>query len=144
MKIKRLLVKFEDYIVSESMNLIMTFLNITLVVCVTGHYIGCFFFYFGMDEYRADPNNGWLIEEDQIDQSFYTQYVTSAYWAFTTMAAVGYGDITPSTNTERTYGMLIIIFSSFIFAYCINSIGTIISNYNRIATVFRERMMYVN
>ena len=72
MKIKRLLVKFEDYIVSESMNLIMTFLNITLVVCVTGHYIGCFFFYFGMDEYRADPNNGWLIEEDQIDQSFYT------------------------------------------------------------------------
>ena len=144
MKIKRLLMKFEEYIVSDQMNLIVTFLNITVLICFTAHYIGCFFFYFGMEEYRNDKESGWLPPEDLIKENFGTRYVTSVYWAFTTMAAVGYGEIRPRTEVERTYGMAVIIFSSFIFAYCVNSIGSIISNYNRIATMYRERMLYVN
>ena len=66
------------------------------------------------------------------------------YWAFTTMAAVGYGEITPVEPNEVAYAMVIIIMSSFMFAYSVNSIGTIVSNYNALATKYRERMMYVN
>jgi hypothetical protein len=60
------------------------------------------------------------------------------------MAAVGYGEITPITKNERVYAMAAMILSSGIFAYTVNSIGTIVSSYNEITGQYRERMMYVN
>ena len=151
MKIARLMQKFEDWVVSDSMNLCMTFLNITIVIIFFAHYIGCFFFYFGNQEYKnglqqevRDETKGWLVAENLIDAGFIKQYITSIYWAFTTMAAVGYGEIVPVEPNEVAYAMVIIIMSSFLFAYSVNSIGTIVSNYNALATQYRERMMYVN
>ena len=125
------------------MNLMVTFLNLTIKIIVIAHYMGCFFFYIGMDELR-DSNSGWIIDKNLIDADFEEKYVTSIYWAFTTMAAVGYGDILPITKNERTYAMAAMILSSGIFAYTVNSIGTIVSSYNQISAQYRERMMYVN
>ena len=45
-----------------------------------------------------------------------------------TMTTVGYGDITPKNNIERLFANLIILFSSIIFAFILNSIGLILSN----------------
>ena len=59
-KIKKILMKFEEYIVTDSMDLVVTFLNITIKIIVIAHYMGCFFFYFGMEELR-DTNSGWIM-----------------------------------------------------------------------------------
>jgi hypothetical protein len=125
------------------MNLMVTFFNLTIMIIVIAHYMGCFFFYIGLDELR-ETNSGWIIDKNLIDVDFNEKYITSIYWAFTTMAAVGYGDILPLTKNERTYAMAAMIWSSGIFAYTVNSIGTIVSSYNQISAQYRERMMYVN
>ena len=108
----------------------VTFFNITMKIIIIAHYMGCFFFYFGMDDLRTN-NRGWLIDEALIDEDFTTQYITSLYWAFTTMSAVGYGEIVPVTKDERTYAMAAMIMSCGIFAYTVNSIGNIVSRYNQ-------------
>lgn len=59
-KIKRILMKFEEYIVTDSMDLMVTFLNITVKIIVVAHYMGCFVFYIGMEELRS-INKGWLV-----------------------------------------------------------------------------------
>lgn len=41
-----------------------------------------------------------------------------------------------------TLGMM--MFSCGIFAFTVNSIGNMVQRYNRIATNFREKMMYIN
>lgn len=60
------------------------------------------------------------------------------------MVTVGYGDITPSTTQERIYTMCAMMLASGVFAYTINSIGTIVSRYNILAGQFREKMIFVN
>ena len=72
------------------------------------------------------------------------QYITSLYWAFTTMITVGYGDITPKNTCERIYTMVAMIIASGMFSYTLNSIGTIVSRYNILAVNYREKMNYVN
>lgn len=128
-KIKRLMQKFEEYIVTDSMDLLVTFFNITVKIIVIAHYMGCAFFYIGMDELRKH-NKGWLIAHDLVDEEFMTRYITSMYWAFTTMIAVGYGDITPTTVNETRFVMIAMITSCGIFAFTVNSISQIVSQFN--------------
>lgn len=77
------------------------------------------------------------------DSPVYEQYTTSLYWAFTTMVTVGYGDITPQNTKERLLTMCSMLIASGVFAYTLNSIGTIVSRYNMLAGQYREKMNYV-
>lgn len=43
------------------------------------------------------------------------------------MVTVGYGDIFPTTSTERLFNILIMIISSLVFAYIVNAVGQILS-----------------
>ena len=43
------------------------------------------------------------------------------------MITVGYGDITPITDVERVFVIVITLLSCGVFAYSVNSIGSIIS-----------------
>ena len=142
-KIKKIMMKFEEYIVTDSMDLMVTFLNIAIKIIVVAHYMGCMMFYIGMDGERAGQK-GWLFAENLLDADFTTQYVTTLYWAFTTMSGVGYGDIVAITTAERVCDMIMMLTSCGVFAYTVNSIGNIVSRFNQISSTYREKMMYVN
>lgn len=43
----------------------------------------------------------------------------------TTIATIGYGDITPQTIPEYFYSILVMFIGSLIFAYNINQVGII-------------------
>ena len=123
--------KFEEFIVSDSMDLLVTFFNITIKIIIVAHYMGCLMYYNGMEELRYS-RKGWLIEQEMIDSSFNDKYITSLYWAFTTMSAVGYGEIVPVTKDEKLVVMAMMIASCGMFAYTVNSIGNIVSKFNQI------------
>jgi len=54
-----------------------------------------------------------------------TQYVIAYYWSIVTMITVGYGDITPKSDTTRIFTIFIMIFSSGMFGYIMNKIAII-------------------
>jgi len=91
-----------------------------------------------------ESSDTWIRKAHLEDAWVLEQYITSLYWAFTTMVTVGYGDITPRTTNERIYTMLAMIVASGMFSFTINSIGTIITRYNILAANYREKMNYVN
>ena len=70
MKLQKLLSKFEEYIVTDSMDLMVTFVNIFLKILIVAHYMACLFFYVGKAEIDSHEDaRGWLIVEEQIDNS---------------------------------------------------------------------------
>ena len=45
---------------------------------------------------------GWICREGLIDAGVFHRYISSLYWAFSTLTTVGYGDISAKT-TPVTY-----------------------------------------
>ena len=54
LKLKRLLNKFEEYIMTDSMDLLVTFGAIFIKIVVVAHYMACIFFYVGTSEMKAE------------------------------------------------------------------------------------------
>jgi hypothetical protein len=46
------------------------------------------------------------------------------------MATIGYGDIIPTNNSEVAFTTITVFIASGLFAYTLNSIGTIFTNLN--------------
>ncbi|MBF0626276.1 MAG: ion transporter [Magnetococcales bacterium] len=52
----------------------------------------------------------WIeVQPPPPDQSITETYIKAFYWAVTTLATVGYGDITPSTNLGRLFASMVMI-----------------------------------
>jgi len=58
-------------------------------------------------------------------------YLYSFYYIFVTMVTVGYGDFAPKTELEMILCIFTMLFTCGMFAYALNSINTIIANYNQ-------------
>jgi voltage-gated potassium channel len=72
---------------------------------------------------------GWLalrgMPED-IDK--WTSYLRALYWCITTLATVGYGDITPTTNIQMVYAMVVMLLGVAIYGYVIGNVANLLAN----------------
>lgn len=142
-KLKRILIKIEDFIASNTLANFFVFIRLLSMVFFIAHWTACFWFFIGYQESLSHPIT-WVVNADIKDKSNFEQYVTSLYWAFTTIATVGYGDITPITLNEKLFTMMTMIMSSGVFAYTVGSIGSLISKQNASENSYREKVVAVN
>ena len=57
-------------------------------------------------------------------------YITSIYWAFTTLTTVGYGDIGVETILEKNFSMVWMIFGVGFYSFNIGSLVCLLSRIN--------------
>ncbi|OMJ86016.1 hypothetical protein SteCoe_12516 [Stentor coeruleus] len=142
-KLKRILMKIEDYIASNALATAFVFLRLLAVVFFIAHWTACWWFFIGNQD-SAIYSTTWITTAKIIDKTYATQYITSLYWAFTTMTTVGYGDITPYTINEKIYAMFTMILACGVFAYTVGSIGSLVSKQNAVENAYREQIVAVN
>merc|ERR1712061_321359 len=62
------------------------------------------------------------------------------YWAMTTMSTVGYGDITPGSDSERLYTIVAMIVGGGFYGYVVGSITSVISTSDANAQAYQQQM----
>jgi fatty-acid desaturase len=65
-KLKKLLYKFEEIIVSDIIQALIGFLKMVTIILFIAHWIGCIFFYIGANEFESNPDC-WIVAAEIHD-----------------------------------------------------------------------------
>lgn len=69
-----------------------------------------------------------------------SRYVRALYWAVTTLATVGYGDVTPSNDAQRIYAIVVMLLGVGTYGFVIGNVASILSNLDPGRASFLHRM----
>lgn len=98
-------------------------LKLAVALFLFAHFCGCILYAIAKGE---DEPETWITVNGLEGASGGKIYVSSLYWAVTTMSTVGYGDIHAVTDREKVMAVFLMIASSIIFGYIISTIGSIV------------------
>jgi CRP-like cAMP-binding protein len=136
-------------------------LKLLIAFGLCAHMTGCFFFFIaygwgdpdGHDLDESDPRKshfqemfmrGWVFKDGLVNEDGTlaehapSPWVTSFYWAVTTMSTIGYGDISPGTESERLLGCFLMVVGCAFFAWITSSITEIMTSKPACETRFDE------
>ncbi|KAG6424102.1 hypothetical protein SASPL_114514 [Salvia splendens] len=111
------------------------------LICVTlfaVHCAGCF--YFLLADHYPNPNKTWIGAsiENFHDKSIWLCYVTSIYWAITTMTTVGYGDLHAENTREMIFAIFYMLFNLGLTAYLIGNMTNLVVDGTSKTRQFRD------
>ena len=100
----------------------------------------CTCFWILLSNVEDSPDN-WTWRMNLQDASELELYVASFYFVVTTIATVGYGDITPKTISERIFCIIIMLLGVTGFSFATGSLSSLMNN---IDTVSAKLKYYMN
>ena len=112
------------------------------VVTTCIHVIACIFYFAarvqGLSEFT------WVYSYTIDHKPDDTKYLCSVYWAITTLATIGYGDITPKNDLERCICIVWMIFGVGFYSYTIGSLSSLISSIDSQQAVLNQRIYTIS
>ncbi len=135
LRIGRIFKKLDAVFGAANISRIIKLLVIWLMLT---HWLGCLFWWVGA--VFEDPNGNqytgvpWVVNSAHLSllgADLRTQYTSAIYWALTTITTTGYGDIVPTTNTERGYAMGVMLFGAVFYAFIFGNISMTLQNLSR-------------
>jgi len=82
----------------------------------------------------------WIFENGFQDYGSFDLYVVSFYFVITTIATVGYGDISPWTTPERIIGVIIVILGVTSFTFATGSLSSLMTNLDSAGAKLKQKM----
>ena len=105
--------------------------------------LGVFFFWLALSAHWITC--GWLaLRGPAADLDQGTNYLRALYWCVTTLTTVGYGDVTPATNAETVYAMLVMVLGVGVYGYVIGNVAGLLSKIDPARVRHREAVEKVS
>ncbi|KAH9529763.1 Potassium voltage-gated channel sub H member 7 [Dermatophagoides farinae] len=114
-----------------------------LILLVAGfalvaHWLACIWYAIGNAERpMLQRKIGWLDHLANATYQFYnpdgsggpsikSRYITSLYFTFSSLTSVGFGNVSPTTNTEKIFCILVMLCGSLMYASIFGNVSAII------------------
>lgn len=94
-------------------------------LAISTHFLACIWIALG----------GITPKETQV-----STYISGLYWCVTTLASVGYGDITPQNDTQRIFAMFVMFFGVGVYGYVIGNVTQLMANMDPAKVNYLENM----
>lgn len=134
--------KLEEVLLMQ-MNLgdVISLFKLFTRMLLISHFFACFWIWIGKTTYYEIT---WIKEKRIDSENFLDIYLNSIYFICVTMNTVGYGDISPSNPLETIFVIVFIYMACIVFAYTLNSIGTILENIHKNQKEYMKEVNLVN
>lgn len=96
---------------------------------ISAHWVACIWIYLR----GVDPSISLSVN-----------YVKGLYWSVTTLATVGYGDITPNTPSQMIFAVGVMFLGVGMYGYIIGNIANVIANIDAAKSKHLEKMEEIN
>ena len=91
-----------------------------------------------------DPNLLFTMSGNPVNADVMSAYLTSMYFAYSTLTTVGYGDISAHTDIERSIAILSLISGSVIYAVLVGFVNNLVDNSDVKETEYQQRLTAIN
>ncbi len=104
-------------------------INFLVIIFITAHWAACV----------------WIILEPARSNTLnFSEYFEGFYWAITTLASVGYGEIVPETRAQRIYALVIMLLGVGFYSYVLGNIVNLLANLDVAKAYYLQRMQTVS
>ena len=141
LRFARIVKKFDDFVDSNSGRIVFL-MSMFLTIA---HFMGSLFFWIGRSQELSVTGGRWIDGDIRLEnEPFHFQYITSVYWALTTVGTVGYGDVTASSDLERFFTIICMFLGALIYAIIFGTLTTVIQNLDRSKNRYKEKVSVIN
>jgi CRP-like cAMP-binding protein len=104
------------------------------------HLFACFWHYIGSidDGYPTTWRKTFDFQDHQ--STIGQRYVVSVYYVLITMATIGYGDIHPTNDLERMFGVITILTGVIVLSALVNRVTSVLNSINPLSSSYAQQL----
>ncbi|XP_035526817.1 LOW QUALITY PROTEIN: potassium voltage-gated channel subfamily H member 7-like [Morone saxatilis] len=129
-----------------------------LLMCtfaLIAHWLACIWYAIGSVERSTSAGIGWLdnlgeqLGKPYIDSiiesgpSIRDKYVTAVYFTFSSLTSVGFGNVSPNTNSEKIFSICVMLIGALMYASIFGNVSAIIQRLYSGTARYHAQMMRV-
>ncbi|XP_064648680.1 potassium voltage-gated channel subfamily H member 6-like isoform X3 [Lineus longissimus] len=149
-RVARKLDRYSEYGAAVLLLLMATF-------ALIAHWLACIWYAIGKVErpLLKEPKIGWLdelarqthqnynVNETESGPSLKSKYITALYFTFSSLTSVGFGNVSPNTNSEKVFSICVMLIGSLMYASIFGNVSAIIQRLYSGTARYHTQMMRV-